>query len=43
MRKSRNELAYPPSEYLDPDPQDVIDDLRKARAIVDECALSVTQ
>ena len=43
MRKSRNELAYPPSEYLDPDPQDVTDDLRKARKIVDECALLVSE
>jgi hypothetical protein len=43
MRRNRNELAYPPSEYLDPDPQDVTDDLRKARKIVDECALLVSE
>jgi hypothetical protein len=43
MRRNRNELAYPPSEYLDPDPQDVTDGLRKARKIVDECALLVSE
>ena len=43
MRKSRNELAYPPSEFLEPDPQELIDDLKKARAIVDECALLVSE
>jgi HEPN domain len=43
MREVRNELAYPPLELLSRDPQDVTEDLSKARRIIKECtALVIT-